>query len=283
MLALLVAFGASTVWWMDWPLTLAKENQIALNSCTDQPFNPTECTWNNNSSTGHILLAGDSQAYAAADGVVEAARLLGLSAVVSSRSGCPLSSLDTTSDKPLDCTSWQGQIIEYALSTKPRAVVIANRSTGYTNDGWRTMVSQDGTAANFTNAISLYESGLSEIVQTLRRVGIPVIILQNIPEPEQVDTPPSLLGRLLPPSTSSTLDASDTLTKRAPVALAERRIAMKSPGTLVVDPIDVLCQDAKCDLRSNGEDIFLDPWHLTREGSLLLSPTFYDAILKVTR
>jgi peptidoglycan/LPS O-acetylase OafA/YrhL len=282
--AALVGLGARAAWWMEWPSNLVgQDNHVAYEHCTDQPFDPGKCTWNQGLTGGQVLLAGDSQAYAAADGVIEAAQSLGMSTVVSSRSGCPVSSLDTTGDKPYDCPSWQRQVLDFALSTKPRAVVIANRSTGYTNSGWRTTISEDGAVANSTNAVSLYAAGLTDAVRELRAAGIPVIILQNIPEPDQVEAQPSLFRRAFPPTTSSAFDPADTLARRAPVALVEGSIAGEHPGTVVVDPVKVLCQTDACPMERDGEPIYLDPLHLTREGSLLLSPTLADAISQVSR
>lgn len=264
---------------MDSPSTLAGQyNHVAYKFCTDRPFDPSKCTWNEELAGGQVLLVGDSQAYAAADGVIEAAQSLGLGTVVSSRSGCPLSTLDTTGEKPYDCPSWQRQMLDFALSTKPRAVVIANRSTGYTNSGWRTTISKAGDFATSANAVSLYVGGLNEAVRQLNTAGIPVIILQNIPEHDQVEAQPSLVRRVFPMTAPSAFDLTETLERRAKVAAAERSIAQSHPSVLLVDPFTILCQENACPMYIDDAPIYLDPWHLTREGSLLLAPALAGTI-----
>jgi len=283
--AVFLSIGARAAWWIDWSVTSqsTQDDHVALKSCTDQPFDPAICTWNADLQGGQVLLAGDSQAYAAADGVIEAAKSLNMSTVVSSLSGCPVSSLDTTGEKPLNCVTWQQRILGFALATKPKVVVIANRSTGYTNPGWRTVIASDGSIANTANtteAVALYEDGLNKAVETLYQAGIGVVILQNIPEPTPIQATPSLIRMLFPPKEITTFDPERTLRQRSPVAQAEDRTKNTFPGTGLVDPAQTLCPDEECPLVIAGNAVYLDPWHLTRQGSLLLVPALRDAIRK---
>jgi hypothetical protein len=65
---------------MNWETASILENDhVAMSrGCTDQPFDPDLCRWGNGLSNGTIFLVGDSQAYAFADGVIEAAARLGM-------------------------------------------------------------------------------------------------------------------------------------------------------------------------------------------------------------
>lgn len=271
--------GLMNQWWVSWPQSIKpQEQRIAFMNCTDQLFDPTRCTFGKNSSEEKILLVGDSQAYAFTEGVIQAATSLGLSAVVSSRSGCPLSSLDTTGDKPLNCPAWQKEILDYIMDSKPKVVLIANRSSGYTNEGWRTMIKHSGEIA--TNKVSLYESGLSRVVDKITQVGIPIIVLQNIPEPNFKTFQPTLLHKFLPNLRRFDFDASKTLSLRAPVAAAEHSITNKYPKSFLFDPSNVLCNGTKCKAIKDSKSLFIDDWHLSEEGSLLLAPSLRKTILK---
>jgi len=281
--ASILGFGASKVWWMSWPQadTSSQSAHVAYEFCTDKEFDPDRCAWNEAMTRGQVLLAGDSQAYAIADGAIEAARMLGMSTVVSSRSGCGLLSLDTTGAKPYDCPMWQREIIDFALETKPSVVLIANLSSGYVNPGWRNVMPENAGAIRMLSLSSLYEEGLSDVVKELNEVGIPVVIVQNIPEPDFVQALPSILRKVYPSKEIVEFESTGTLARRAQAALIESRVAQKYPGTTLFDPAETLCETGRCQLVTNGNPNYLDPRHLTREGSLLLVPQLRVSMLKL--
>jgi hypothetical protein len=233
--------------------------------CTDQLFNPDPCTWNKAGANGRVFLVGDSQAYAYADGVIEAATQLGMSTTVSSRSQCPFSTLLVKGMKPFDCPYWQRQMLKYALDTRPNIVLIANRSPSYT------------ATATATN---LYKSALNDVVKTLREAGIGVAILQDIPNPSSLGSldQVSILRRIFPPAGPLSFDPTATIAQRASGAKTEAAVTSANPGTVLYDPISWLCTSGQCPLRIGGVSVYLDPSHLTRDGSLLLTSSLKDAI-----
>jgi peptidoglycan/LPS O-acetylase OafA/YrhL len=281
--AAVLGVGASNAWWMSWSEadTSSQYDHVAYEFCTDKEFDPELCTWNEGEKLGQVLLAGDSMAYAAADGVIEAARMLGMSTVVSSLSGCGLLSLDTTGAKPYDCPTRQREIIDFALKTKPDAVLIANLSSGYVNPGWRNVIPENAGPIHISSISSLYEEGLSGVVKELYEEEIPVIIVQNVPEPDLVRAPPSILHKVFPPKVITEFDSTDALALRAQAALIEARVANKYPRTVLFDPVETLCLKSSCQLVTDGKSNYLDPRHLSREGSLLLVPQLMDSMSKV--
>jgi len=283
--AAVLGVGASNAWWMSWSEadTSSPDDHVAYEFCTDKEFDPELCIWNEGETFGQVLLAGDSMAYAAADGVIEAARMLGMSTVVSSLSGCGLLSLDTTGAKPYDCPTRQREIIDFALETKPDVVLIANLSSGYVNPGWRDVIPENSGGVGIAGSRSPYpyEDGLSGVVKELYEEGISVIIMQNIPEPYFLQGQPSILRRIFPSETTAQFDPADALARRAEAALIEERVAQKYPGTVLFDPVKTLCPISNCVLEEDGNSIYLDPSHLTREGSLLLVPQLMDSMSKV--
>jgi hypothetical protein len=238
--------------------------------CTDRLFDPNRCTWNQAAASGTVLLVGDSAAYAVADGVIVAASRLGMSTVVNARSGCPFLTLNTTGHKTHDCPSWQRQLLSYALDTRPAVVVIANRSTGYTRpeSGWRTVIDNQGAVANTDNAARLYESGLNDVVRMLRAAGIGTVVVQNAPEPGQET------------AGTGSFSSATSIANRSRAARAEAVVVSANPGAVLYDPIPVLCPSGVCPLSARGTNLYRDSWHLTREGSLLLTSSLVEPIHK---
>jgi hypothetical protein len=286
LLAASLEFGARNLWWASWPYEVKKqEARLSFSECTDKPLNLEKCTWGQKSENGKILLIGDSQAFAATEGVVAAGEKLGMRTVVSSRSGCPMSTLNSTGDKPIDCPSWQRDILEYALNSRPAVVVIANRSLGYTNlnKEWRTIIDSDGKVADSRNVLRLYSKGLEGVVELLVKSEIPVVILQNIPEaPSLIPLQPTLLNKMFPSIQPSSFDATESLAQRSHVASEEIRISRLSPLTSVVDPSHVLCNQNICTAKIGNRYLYQDIWHLSEDGSHLLSPLIQESILSLT-
>lgn len=284
-----LVLGANAQWWLTWPTesSSSQNDHVAMSrGCTDQPFDPVLCQWGDERSEGTVFLVGDSQAYSYADGVIEAATLLGMRTVVSSRSGCPFSTLAATDANSYSCPAIQAEWLEFALRARPEVVVIANRSSGYTrpDSGWRNMLDEKGRPAlTPVAAIGAYERGLEGVVSQLTKIGIGVVILQNIPEPARIANNFSMLNKLFPRKELMTFDSSITLENREGAARVEVDVAKANPGVVVFDPFLHLCPETEgiskgCPLTRNGESLYLDSWHLTRAGSLELTSALAEAI-----
>ncbi len=279
-LSLFLVFGAHDRWWLTWDVDAASAaSQRLASRCVDSEFDVVNCRWTVPDSQGTVLLLGDSQAYTDADGVIQAVSSLHMDTIVGSRSGCPFSAYDSTGSKPLDCSSWQRQTMQYALETKPNVVVIANRSTGYTQPGagWRTIIGPHGdVAGDPQQAAQLWQEGLNGVVQPLRAAGIGVVIMQNIPEPAVNTANSSLLRRVLPEDAD--FSSGQTLSDRSGAAAAEAAVAAANKGTVLYDPAKYLCNETHCPLTENSLGLYSGTFHLTSAGSLLLAPSEKAAI-----
>jgi peptidoglycan/LPS O-acetylase OafA/YrhL len=277
-----LALGARARWGTEWPPPASRKEDAAAVSrgCLDEPFDPGRCSWRREGAGGEVLLAGDSQAWSWADGVIEGAARLGLDAVVSSRSGCPFAAADTTGEKPLDCPAWQRQLLDYALKARPLVVVIANRSSGYTRPelGRRTVLDRKGRPASSDAAEGLYEAALDNVVRTLREAAIGVVVVQGIPEPPRMEDQASLLRLLAPAPGRRPFDPAPSLAVRVRAARAETSVSARNPGTVLYDPIPLLCPDGACPFATGGRNLYLDSSHLTREGSISLAGSLGAAI-----
>lgn len=251
---------------------------LARAGCVDEAFNPSKCSWNVSQSKGSVLLVGDSQAYAAADGVQLAANKLQLNFVGVSASGCPFLQTDTTGGKPINCLNFQSSILEYIQSAKPEYVIIANRTTGYMDPpaGWRTFLNSEGKPAkDESEAAEIYSTKLFEISTKLNSLGAKVIIYQNIPEPTEVGIPQSIfqyifLRNYYKNGIISTLQFNSTARS------IEESFAKKGLISLY-DPSVQICGNS-CSGKINIEGKYMDSWHLSTKESLNLSSSIESVI-----
>lgn len=164
---------------------------VRAQNCIDTTKTFDSCQWIAPNEKGKILLVGDSQAMAFGDGLIAAASELNLSTIVASRSGCPFGKIETDGNRELPCNSWQREVLNYALASKPELVIIANWSIGYTNPqlGWRKLIMANGQLANTrSEAVQTNESGISKYLRALSRAQIRVLIVGDGPYLPNLDT-----------------------------------------------------------------------------------------------
>jgi hypothetical protein len=262
--------------------TKVDSHLLARAGCVDEIFNPSKCSWNVSQSKGSVLLVGDSQAYAAADGVQLAANKLQLNFVGVAASGCPFLQTETTGDKPINCLNFQSSILEYIQTAKPEYVIIANRTSGYMNPsaGWRTFLNSDGKPAKDEfEAAEIYSNKLFEISTRLNSLGANVILFQNIPEPTKVGNPQSIFQYIFHQNYYKNGIIS-TLQFNSTARSIEKSLAKKGLITLY-DPSLQICGNS-CGDKINIEDKYMDSWHLSTKESLNLSSSI-ERVIKENR
>jgi hypothetical protein len=278
--ALVLWVGGGHGWGLSWPPS-DDDHAAMKRGCVDSQFDPAKCRWSaGGSGAGEVLLAGDSQAYSLADGVIAAGRALSLDTVVTSRSGCPFANVDTSGTKTLDCPSWQHEVLAYALEHHPVAVIIANRSAGYTNPEakWRKVLDPSGEpVVDARAATSTYAAGLADFVTRLADAGIRTVVVQNIPEPEHLARL-TLMSRWLGLTGPASFDASRTVQSRDMVAHAELTIAPGAKGVAIYDPMTALCDGLSSPLKLGSSPAYIDTFHLSRQAALQLAPGLKAAI-----
>ena len=258
-----------------------RSQHIAVKAgCVNSSLNPRRCTFGPENPTGTILLAGDSQAYALADGVVAAATALGYDTVVTSHTGCPFLGRESSGVHNYPCRSWQKSIVDYALKVRPKAVLISNLSEGYVHPeaGWRTAATDGGgRAGSVDEAVSLWRKGLEPVVSTLRRAGIGVVIISSVPQMTGYTDGTSLLSQAFG-SRDFSISRQDSEDYRKPAFDAERSVAKAYPGALVFDPHPSLCDEDTCWATHDGSVFYQDETHVSVAGSMLLVDRLSAAI-----
>jgi hypothetical protein len=111
------------------------------------------------------------------------------------------------------------------------------------------------------------------VVGRLQDAGIRVVLAEPIPEPSYEVAPSGLihLGR----ERASTADAQAW---RAPAVALDASVADSHPGTLLYDPLPVLCDGNSCPDIADGAFLYADPRHLSVTGSLLLAPSLREVL-----
>lgn len=260
--------------------SLRSQHAVVKAGCVNTDLEPDRCRFGPADAQGTVLLAGDSQAYALADGVIAAAERLGLDTVATSHTGCPFLARESSGVHNYPCGSWQESIVEYALAERPAAVVIANRSGGYVRPGvgWRTIERDGGgRAESAAEAVELYRKGLEPVVERLSAAGIPVIIVAAVPEMTGYTDRTSLLSSAFG-SQAFEIGRDEAEQFRLPALDVEQAIAAQYPGVVVHDPMPALCVDDICSTERDGSPVYQDETHLAVPGSLLLADGLEDAL-----
>ena len=259
--------------------SLRSQHAAVRAGCVNTAFDPVGCRFGPAGARGTVLVAGDSQAYAVADGVIAGAQSLGLDTVVTSRTGCPLLARESSGDHKVPCRSWQRAVIDWALQARPEAVIIANLSTGYLRPemGWRTAARDDGgRAGSQAEAATLWRRGLTPILRSLTSAGIPVVLVGAVPQMPGYTVRTSTLG-----GRPFERQRDEATKERQPAMAVERDIAAGIAGVTIIDPLPVLCDARSCPAERDGKPLYQDETHLSLRGSLLLTDLFAQELTRI--
>ena len=254
-----LAVGAKTGWGLDWPVGA---HVVVQNDCDHGEFDPSACTWTVEASRGTVLLAGDSQSWAVADGVITAAGELGYDTTVAALNGCAFVSPD--SDLPGDwagCREFRSAVVEFVASTKPVAVVVSNWSRGY--------------VGNSPESRRRWTSGLVGLLDGFNDVGVPVVVISSYPAGDADSMSRSLL---IGPDDNRSADAVLRREDRAWLFELETELAAEYDEVSVFDPYEVLCDQSVCRIAVDGTEYYTDTNHLSKAGSLLLAPAMAEIL-----
>jgi peptidoglycan/LPS O-acetylase OafA/YrhL len=256
-----LGFGARLGWGQDWALG---SHSVLRRGCEAGDFDPVRCRWSVPAAQGTILLLGDSQSWAIADGLIPAAADLGLETIVASQNGCPFLSPPTAPGQPPPLKPWcrvrNAEVLRFATTHPVRIAVIANRSLEYpslSEAAWR--------------------AGFSAVIRALRSSGAGVVLISPTPLADEQSRRLSLLGKSSPDRFTA-LDHHRDLHRHTKEL--ERRIADENSGTIVFDPATVLCDDRRCAVARDGIQLYSDRNHLSRSGALLLQDGLREALAR---
>tara|TARA_B100001123_G_scaffold284577_1_gene317119 strand:- start:933 stop:1658 length:726 start_codon:yes stop_codon:yes gene_type:complete len=234
------------------------------NDCDHGEFTPSSCTWEVENSRGVVLLAGDSQSWAVADGVIEAAGELGYDTTVATLNGCafvyPVEDMELPGDWA-GCKEFRSAVTEFAISTRPSAVIISNWSYGYVGD-------EPESRRRWT-------SGLVGMFEALNDIGVPVVLISSYPQGDDDSISRSIIVR---PDADRSTDAVRSREGRAWLFGLETELAAEYDEVDILDPYEVFCDRSICRTAVDGTEYYTDTNHLSRAGALLLAPSLVEIL-----
>lgn len=261
-----VAFGASKLWWVNWPKEYSYA-QSASYKCHDAPFDLGNCTFTIGTQ-GTSMLLGDSQALSLSDGFIRANRNMGLTSIVSSHSECPFiapNRLRWTYDNSA-CATWQAEALQAAIQTKPQVVVIANRPYFNSLTENVELLDRNDVVVTGKRSQQAWVDALEGVIKPLRAAGIGVVLMDPIPDADYDITLGGLIGRPDQRTTTATAITKSELPRKI-----DAEVAKNNPGTITMDPIPLLCDSMICSEIQNDQHLYADSRHLSPPGSLLLT------------
>ena len=259
LLTVVLAVGSKTGWGLDWPVGA---HVVVQNGCDHGEFDPSACTWTAEASRGTVLLAGDSQSWAVADGLITAAGELGYDTTVATLNGCAFVYPD--SELPGDwaeCREFRSAVTEFATSTRPNAVIISNWSVGYVGDE--------------PESRRRWASGLVGLFDVFNDAGVPVVLFSSYPRGDDDAISRSLIIR---PDADRSTDAVRSREERAWLIELETELAAAYDEVYIFDPYEVLCDRSVCRTAVGGTEYYTDANHLSRAGALLLAPPMAEIL-----
>jgi peptidoglycan/LPS O-acetylase OafA/YrhL len=256
-----LAVGSRSGWGLDWPVGA---HLVVQNDCDHGEFSPSACTWAVENPRGVVLLAGDSQSWAVADGVIEAAGELGYDTTVATLNGCafvyPVEDMELPGDWA-GCREFRSAVTEFATSTRPSAVVISNWSLGYVGDE--------------PESRRRWALGLVGMFDALNDIGVPVVLVSSYPIGDDESISRSMIIR---PDADRSTDAVRSREERAWLIGLETELAAAYDDVYILDPYEVLCDRSVCWTAVGGTEYYTDTNHLSRAGSLLLAPALAEIL-----
>lgn len=270
--------GQGSNWWLDWDKT--KEfNRSQVNDISNcmMHLDAKNCISDNRISENSILIIGDSQAAS----LVPALRNQSAEIYVSSAPGCPALTRESTEYKKFSCENYQRNFQSLVKDNSFKAVILSNRSIGYTTQslGWRTLTENSVAAENDASSLRIYKESLEEVVSIINPKTQRVLITSNISEPEFLDQRQSLFRKLFPPELPDSFNINSQENSRKHIDTIHQEISQDNDRVRLIQLTNANCNDAgKCLYEVDGESVYLDKEHLNDYGASLLSDQFDSAL-----
>jgi peptidoglycan/LPS O-acetylase OafA/YrhL len=259
----------------------------ALESCNYRAGSenlPEPCT-NSVSIDGKlVLVAGDSQAQSAGDGIFSAGIELGVRVIGFQADGCPVSARSTVKESEW-CTDVQNAYFDSILRFNPDVVIVVNRYDQVVqgtftkgSDDFRVPFADGNLPTSREEQLQSVVESLSEEVSAIRNLGPKVIVMLETPTVLMPE--PNLLSKMFKSVRSAELNQVLEWNKvRDEIAAEIRANLSQIDGVQIVDPISNLCGEyPKCSAVSGGLITHWEKKHLNRIGSLQLTQFWKSTI-----
>jgi peptidoglycan/LPS O-acetylase OafA/YrhL len=245
----------------------------------EEKLNP-KCTSESGGPT-RLLLIGDSQAAALADGFVAVAESLGAAYSVVFANSCPIHL--RPNELRESCAEFQNSVPGIIKEFKPTVVVVANASDLYVTRGGfgkpdTQIRREDGSLPkNYQEALDNWTSGVRGAMVSDSLMKLPLIYVQMVPI-----SPIKTATLLRPVDNLSTFSLADGFDRNL-IVEAEAETFSDLPRVAVLDPARALCPDGRCQLTHAGKPIYNDLYHLNPRGAMLLAPDLQQLVQSLSK
>ena len=244
------------------------------------------CTWSVPEARGEIVLVGDSNAGQFTEPVESAARRAGFDLTVATSSACPLADVrlrdSAGAGGEASCRRFAAGTLVELTRRRPSLVILAARADSYVEERRYLLRDASGRLTDRpAEKALLWQRGLTSTLAALDRAGVRVVVVHPVPAlPESGSC--TTLG-LLVDGCSTTVPLGEVERAAARARTAEERAVAAVRGAAAVDFVPILCPAGRCSTLSGGTLLYRDRIHLSVDGALRLSDTFYRAIVAHAR
>jgi hypothetical protein len=244
-----------------------------------------------------VALVGDSHAGILGIGLQQVLADEGFALGAKAKGDCLLLVGYSTGPTARHCGEWQTDVLEQAVASSAKTVVLHSYAPGYVT-GFKRGQSRDIDiydpegirAETIEEALDFYQAGLDATVSRLVESGKNVLIITSVPDFSQ----PLLLSQaavfptLWEATTGQVQQFQPEGVERIPVATSRERnsallaietgIAAKYRGVDVLDLTSLICADDVCAPWKEGELLYWDFDHITLEHAIRLAPSVIEAL-----
>ena len=233
-------------------------NFATQNNCGEGNENwDVECEFGNDEPSFTAVLIGDSNARSSSDGVLEAVSALGGELLISVFSGCPLIN---NAVEP-DCKKLNKERFLKLQNLKPDLVFLVSNHAAYLGEFSESQIIE----------------GFEQSLDFLATNHIPTIVQGQIPDCYSSRS-------IVKVAFNKIYDCELSLQKqheRSRLLDASKILTARFEKNVFVDPTEIICPKSDCQSFRNNDWVYSDLFHLSVNGSQMLTPIFIEAIKKV--
>jgi peptidoglycan/LPS O-acetylase OafA/YrhL len=245
---------------------------------------PPGCTWRVPHARGTIVLIGDSNASHFAEPVVRAGNRAGFAVTLVTFFGCPFVDVRVVGSSAGEgpCRIFYSESMAAILRARPSLVVTAARTDGYVAGHLGLGATGDSITTDSAERAVLWRRGLTASLSRLNRSGIPVVVVEAVPEVPSRTTECAVI-LVLTRSCTSTVDRASVDARLRSSVEVQRAAVAAAPRSYDLDLESAFCSSTRCFSLRKGKLLYRDSDHLSVGGSLLLTDRFYRAIVARAR
>lgn len=252
--------------------------------------NAEVCTWAVEKPKGQIVLIGDSHASMWSEAVIGAGNGLGYDVSIATMSGCPTlggSVVRLRDGAPdVECQQFMEQSVSELRSLEPTLVIMASATYGMLREGagedgrWRTA---DGDwVETVEDRAELVQQGLEDFARPLAEVGIPTVIMHDVPYHSFTTAECSWLRyRVSPRACASVRDRTEVDEELGLSRRLEREASAAGDLTTTIDPVPWLCDEVSCATFGRDTWLYRDGDHISVAASRGLADDFKRLLLNI--